>query len=467
MKNILIILFLINTFVLLGQDNVEIESNIIKKKLASQYFENDRTIKIYLPKNHDNNKKHSVIYTLDGYELFPITSNYVSFLVKYDIIPNSIVVSVYHNDRNYETTPNYGQDAEVPLIKYLKGSEKLKNHLLNEVKPLIEKEYATSDFNVLVGHSNTATFVNELISKNDNPFKGFIAISPDLAEEQISHLKKYLSEKRVKKIYYFVSSGLKDDKYRLETGQRIDTIFQTTDNNNLMGLHKTYKAGHLDLVPKSLNEALMFVFSDYRNYDDFEEKMSEIDFSVKNYISKKIQESNNTFGIASSLNEEDYYYLIEKIANKKNRLLLDQILEVGYANKFYTENHLYSDRAQWYEQAEFYEVALINWILQLENGYYENTFYFERPFKLLTEKLKRPKQGIQFLEKSIKKYPKGGLIFKYWIARTILENNLKKKDGIKAINYCIDNFKENRKFSLVDAKDLKMKFLIKTKIKKD
>jgi predicted alpha/beta superfamily hydrolase len=461
MKRLLIFLFIANVIVLYAQ-NVDANGNkVVEKTLTSSYFENDRIIKISLPENYDNSKKYPVIYTLDGHGLFSITASYTSFLIKYDVIPSSIVVSVFHNNRDYETSLNYGQNVTIPKTELLEGAKKLKNHLLKEVKPLIEKEYSTSGFNVLVGHSNTASFANELISKKDNSFQGFIAMTPDLAEEQIVHLRKYLSNEDNKKVYYFVSSGLKDEKSRLQTGQSIDTIFQTIKKANIIGKHSIYNAGHIDLVPKSLNDGLMFVFSEYRNYDDFHEFAEKDNFSVKDYITEKLNSTNDTYGISSSFNEDDYFYLFDYVIDQKDKLLFEQILDIGEANHFYSENHLYSDRAQSYEEAGFYEEALVNWTKHLESGNFTHTFYYERPFRLLADKLNRPKEGIDFLEKSIKKNPKGKLVFKYWIAKTVLKNDLSRKKGIKAIQYCIDNFEENRKFNLKDAKNVKSELLKK------
>jgi predicted alpha/beta superfamily hydrolase len=454
MKKLLIIIIFINASIVFGQEKGKVKNQSIEKKLTSQYFKNERKIKISLPTDFDNTKKYPVIYTLDGFGLFEITNSYSKFLMDYDVIPKAIVVSIFHNNRNYETSPNYGQNINIPKTEFLEGSEKLKNHLINEVKPLIEKEYPTSNYNILIGHSNTATFVNEFITKAYNPFQAFIAISPDLADEQINHLKKHIDNKS-EKIVYFVSSGIKDDKYRLETGIKLDTVFKANKDNHLFQ-HKIYKAGHLDLVPKSLNDALMFVFSDYRNFDDLEIKSNVSNFSIKTYLNEKIKNTNTIYGILASLNEDDYFYIIEQIAAKKNKLLLDQMLEISKDNNFYPENHLYSDRAQTFEAGGFYEEALKNWKLQIENGFYQNTFYFERPFKLLNKELNRPKEGIEFLKSSIKKYPGGKLFFNYLIAKSILDNDLKRKDGINAINYCIKNFKENRNFNLEDAKKVQL-----------
>ncbi|WP_299060951.1 alpha/beta hydrolase-fold protein [uncultured Polaribacter sp.] len=453
--HILKLAFLLISINVFSQNSSSVTNGTITKKIISQYFKNKRTIKILLPEKYDANKNYPVIYTLDGFELFPIASSYVNFLTKYDVIPNCIIVGIYHNNRNYETMPNYGSDIRIPVTEFLEGSGNLKSHLLEEVVPMIEKQYSVSGFNVIIGHSNTATFVNEIISKNENNFNGFIAITPDLLKKQTDYLEKHLSEKQLKQTYYFVSSGLKDDKYRLESGIMLDTIFHNSKNTNFKGLHKIYSAGHLDLVPKSLNDALMFIFSDYKNYDDFNDKVLNSKFSISNYIDQKSILNNKIYGINYKLNEEDFYYLLNLVLEKKDRKLFEQIFEVGEKNKFFNKDDKYASKAQYYEEIKLYDEALKNWKLQIEKGFYKNTFYFERPFILLTKKLKRQKEAIVFLEKAIKKYPEGKLIFNYLIAQTSLKYSLKKNKGIKAIDYCINRFKENNKFSLKDALEIK------------
>jgi predicted alpha/beta superfamily hydrolase len=445
--------FLLIAFDSFSQNSTEIKSDTLTKNIASEYFESERKVKIFIPKNYTTKKKYPVIYTLDGYGLFHITSSYAHYLMEYDIIPQSIVVSIYHNNRNYETNPNYGNDINVPVIDFLEGSEKLKNHLIKEVKPLIEEEFSTSKYSVLIGHSNTATFVNEMISEKENNFNSFIAITPDLLSDQIIFLKEYLNNNK-SKISYFVSSGLKDDTFRLETGKKLDTVFKNI-NGNFKGLFKSYDAGHLDLVPKSLNDALMFSFSEYRNFSNVHNLILEPDFSIKKFINNIIENQSETYGIESELNEDDFFYLSDIVAKSKNKTLVKEILDISEQNSFYPKDHLYSDKAQSYEYAGFYEDALMNWKLQIENGYHENTFYFERPFQLLTQNLNRPKEGIELLEMAIKKYPKGELTFRYLIAETILENQLSKSKGLKNINFCITNFRTNKKFTLEDAEELK------------
>ena len=453
----IIILFL--SFPSFGQnetnDTLKYEYKVVN--LKSVFFKDERVIKIYLPFNYDKNKNYPVIYTLDGYELFEITTNYEKFLAKYEVIPDCIVVGVFHNDRNYETTPNYGNDVSIPTDQFLEGSEKLKNHLYKEVIPLIDSKYSTSGFNILIGHSNTATLASQTISMANNPFRGIIAITPDLLKEQLESLKSSLEKERNQNFYYFVSSGIKDDKYRIETGKKLDSIFKKIKNPQIKSKEEIYSAGHLDLVVKSLNDALIFMFSDYKNYNDFETNVIKNKVSISDYLKGKSKSSNQNYGITFNLNEDDFYYLLDRVLAQKNINLLEQLFEIGGKNNFFAQDELYSQKAQIYEEIEFYDEALINWKLQINRGYNDNIFYYERPFKLIYEKQNKPKEAIAFLESTIKTYPKGKLIFSYNIAKVCAENKILKNKGLKNIEYCIKEFKKNREFTLLEAKELKTK----------
>lgn len=450
---IVILLLSISTF---GQsattDTLKYEYKV--EKLKSEFFKDERTVKIYLPSNYDKKQKYPVLYTFDGSALFEITTNYENYLGKYDVIPNCIVVGIFHNDRNYETMPNYGQDINTPINQFMEGSEKLKNHVYKEVMPLINSNYSVSGFNVLIGHSNTATLASQIISMPDNPFQGIIAITPDLLEGQIESIKNRLETERSQNLYYFVSSGTRDNKYRLETGKKLDSISQNNTNIRVNLKMQVYSAGHLDLIVKSLNDALMFIFSDYRNYNDFS-KVSENELPISDYLRDKSKSTLQNYGIAFNLNQDDFYYLLDLIIAKKNSYLLEQFFEIGEENKFFAKEEVYSQKAQLYERMGLYDEALKNWKLQIEKGYNNNGFYYERPFQLLYEKLNKPKEAIDFLESSIKIYPKGKLIFLYFIAKVCAENEILKSKGLKNIDYCIKEFKENSVFTLSEAKELR------------
>ena len=97
MNKIFTIVILFISISLFGQsetkDTLQYEYKV--EKFKSVFFKKERTVKVYLPKNYDKKQKYPVIYTLDGFGLFEITTNYVNYLAKFNIIPNSIVVGIY------------------------------------------------------------------------------------------------------------------------------------------------------------------------------------------------------------------------------------------------------------------------------------------------------------------------------------------------------------------------------------
>lgn len=183
--------FLLITSFAFGQTKSEIEISSLQYntvELKSDYFPKEkRTIKIFLPKGYDTVIKYPVIYTLDGYSLFDLTAKYVEQLSKltieneYDVatdaIPKVIVVGIYHNNRNIETTPNFSKYSNGDETIYLEGSKKLKNFIFKEVIPYINSKYNTSGYNSIIGHSNTAHFVMCLPFQKNNPFNGIISLS--------------------------------------------------------------------------------------------------------------------------------------------------------------------------------------------------------------------------------------------------------------------------------------------------
>lgn len=214
------------SFLLISQlsiSQIKTEKSILEYntiELESEFFPNQkRMIKILLPKDYDSSKKYPVIYTLDGSSLFDLTSNYVTQLSKLtieddydyatDTIPQSIVVGIFHNDRGYETQPNFSQYPNGDDTIYLEGSEKLKNFLIADVIPYINSKYSTSGYNSVIGHSNTAHFVMCLPFQNNNPFNGIISLS--ISGESINFKRKvasYLAKNE--KINVFIGYGTKD-----------------------------------------------------------------------------------------------------------------------------------------------------------------------------------------------------------------------------------------------------------------
>jgi hypothetical protein len=85
----------------------------------------------------------------------------------------------------------------------------------------------------------------------------------------------------------------------------------------------------------------------------------------------------------------------------------------------------------------------------------KRVFYYNFNKALISyDKLKQFKEKIIFLEKCSKLLYEYKLEFSYFIAKTIIDNDLKSYNSKEYINYGKINFKENRYFTLKDLEKL-------------
>ncbi len=435
----------------------EHKTNYTVIKLHSEYFPDEkRIIKISLPHNYDKTKKYPVIYTLDGYSLFEMVASYTHILGKqtieedgYDygtnVIPPSIVVGIFHNDRNLETEPNFDG------LNYLEIPKNLKNFVVSEVVPYLNSNYGTSGYNSIIGHSNTAYFTTNLLFQKDNPFQSIIALS--LTEGSTEFYKK-LTETLNSKVdgSFFLGYGLKDNEF--------NWIAKKTEANvsNKNVLVKKYNSNHSDLPASSLIDAIKHLFNDYRNFNDFNELSTNTDFEIDEYIIKYEVKIKNKYGIKTQILEDDYASLLVETVKNKNIDAFNMLVEYDEKkNNFeYPPIILFHYRKDLGDNLEAKKIAY-----QILESNDENVYKFlvNKQINSFTDffvkNLNSPKEALQFLNKGKKKYPEHRLEFSYFIAKTSIENNSELSKGKSNLRFCINNYKKNWYFTELDLNTLK------------
>ncbi len=461
MKTVFKILgFLLMSTLAYGQTESSFEehkTNYTVIKLHSEYFPDEkRIIKISLPHNYDKTKKYPVIYTLDGYSLFEMVASYTHILGKqtieedgYDygtnVIPPSIVVGIFHNDRNLETEPNFDG------LNYLEIPKNLKNFVVSEVVPYLNSNYGTSGYNSIIGHSNTAYFTTNLLFQKDNPFQSIIALS--LTEGSTEFYKK-LTETLNSKVdgSFFLGYGLKDNEF--------NWIAKKTEANvsNKNVLVKKYNSNHSDLPASSLIDAIKHLFNDYRNFNDFNELSTNTDFEIDEYIIKYEVKIKNKYGIKTQILEDDYASLLVETVKNKNIDAFNMLVEYDEKkNNFeYPPIILFHYRKDLGDNLEAKKIAY-----QILESNDENVYKFlvNKQINSFTDffvkNLNSPKEALQFLNKGKKKYPEHRLEFSYFIAKTSIENNSELSKGKSNLRFCINNYKKNWYFTELDLNTLK------------
>ena len=163
-------------------ERVTFKSNILNE---------DRTILVYLPASYSvSDINYTVMYVLDGGFHFHHVSGITQFLSAQGLIPEMIVIAVTNVDRNRDFSPTH-----VETIPTSGGGEKFLSFLSKELIPFVDRNYRTSPYDVLVGHSFGGTFATYALLTRPDLFSAYIAISPYLMFDDESLVKK--SEKKL------------------------------------------------------------------------------------------------------------------------------------------------------------------------------------------------------------------------------------------------------------------------------
>ena len=427
------------------------------KYITSSYYPNEkRTLRVFLPQKYDSSKKYPVIYTLDGESLFDVLIKNISILQDKtfddnNTIPQCIVISIDNTNRGRDLKPNFGIDSNLPLGTFREGTEIFYKILNKEIVPFIDKNYSTSGFNVLIGHSDSGHFVTQLYLKNDNEFDGIIALSVnDFDDYYKKQIPKKLSQKKSKLL--FLGYGNKDIDFN-ELGYFLDKL--NLDNKDLMVAK--YNAHHIQMPFVSLFDALQFVFSDYKFYDKLIEETYNKEFNYQSFTELYQKNIYKKYGIETEIGY-DIEYLLNKSLETDNTFVFHSILDEMDRTNIYQLQFRF-----WYcyefnqnERAKSYLYQM----LEIENLNDKLIFFrsLQRQYSdFFLNKIKQPKEFIMFVEQAKLKWPEYSLEFNYLILNTLVKEKIKSPKIKKYYSYCEQNFKKNQYFEIDDLKKLKNK----------
>ncbi len=294
----------------------EINSNLLNQK---------RKIYISLPENYNENIHYPVIYVTDAniLNIFEIVVQTIRQQSNFSNFPECIVVGIYINvkDRNKELDIDYGENGKL-----------FKNYIFNEIIPFVEKNFSTSSYKAIFGHSNGAEFNHYLMFEKDNPFDAFINISENLIDLENGNLPKirdkYIEflKNNKKELKYFIASAKYDDPNRLPSGLEIEKIIRKYPNKHLKFQQNIYKSWHVDLIGYSALDAFKFIFSDYQDYSFFENKLRSKEFNYGK-TKEEFLNKNNKYIHPYSENDVSSAIIGEIINQNKNPKILKQYLD--------------------------------------------------------------------------------------------------------------------------------------------
>ena len=385
--------------------------------------------------------------------MFEPTVVQAKLLMDFEVIPESIVVGIFHPDRNKDL----GIDWKTG--EFRSGSQNFYRFLVQELVPKIDATYATSGFGTLIGHSNSATFCQKVMTQEQQPFRGFIALSQHLFGDQTREFIEFSTATHDRPVFYFVASGKRDATPRLESGRLLDSLFRTSTNPNIVLQHTLYDADHNGIVGQGLGNGMAHIFSEYKHFNDWDEhlidSLQQNNISSFDFMETHSQRMKLLYGIDFKPDENDLS-LMQSMTQTDEDIERVQQFEIEHLGQ---NEHFYATYAQFYEHAKSYEKALEYWKTHLaehEDGSM-HFFYYKRPIQLLFHRMKQPEAAIEFAQTSRALREDLSQQFDYWIAKIAAESDVQRQVGLRAIETYIENYDEDSPVDLPKARELRAK----------
>lgn len=308
--------YLLTIFALILSLNTSV-AQIIFEDFYSEKLNEDRKLKILLPKGYsDNDKKaYPIVLVLDADYMFELVAGNTDYYSYWEEIPGVIVVGVNQSETRFEDVM-YSEQNSLPI----ENGAKFFEFLGMEVIPYIQNKYKTEPFKVVVGHGETANFINYYLLKERPLFNAYIAISPNLAPDMINYLGESI-ENITSKIFYFLATS-DDDVPQIKTASNaLNGRLKDVKNENFNYNFQSFEgSGHYTLPSHALPKALESIFLVFQpiTKKEYTETILKLEGSPVDYLVEKYQTINDLFGINKQIILNDFKAIEAAIEKTKN-----------------------------------------------------------------------------------------------------------------------------------------------------
>jgi predicted alpha/beta superfamily hydrolase len=265
MKKLFFFLFVclsINSF---PQDNRFIIGSI--HNIDSKILGEARQVFVSVPLSYTTGRgNYPVLYLLDGGTHFQYTSGIMNYLAAGGYIPEMIVVAIPNTNRNRDFTP-----TAVPETQGTGGADKFISFMEEELFPLINKEYRTTQYKILFGHSLTAMFSIYTMLSRPGMFNAYIAASPYVMYDNNYIVRKapeLLREKYEPLQYLYITIGNEPDYFN-PLGELTDLLKSKAPSGLKFDYIKMPDDDHGTIPVKAINNGISALFADWALPADF------------------------------------------------------------------------------------------------------------------------------------------------------------------------------------------------------
>ena len=325
-----------------------------------------RELKIQLPRNYNENLEqfYPLIVTLDGDYLFEVVSGNVDYMSYWDDMPDAIVVGI--NQESSKEDDLYISDEDYFPIR---GGAKFYEFLGAELVPYLIEKYRVGIFKIVVGHGDSANFINFFAFKKDPLFQAYVSISPSFSPFMEDNLFQLISSNKAS-IFYYLSTSEEDFKDNRKNILNLNTRLQDIKLETITYKFDDFKTdSHYSLVANSIPSALNHIFSIYKpiSRNEYKNELLKIDYSPVKYLENKYRKIKDLFGIEKQILLNDFRAVNATIIKKKNmdyykdlsKLAKDNypgtLLSNLYIGRYYESTGNYKKAIKAYQEAFVYD----------------------------------------------------------------------------------------------------------------
>jgi predicted alpha/beta superfamily hydrolase len=265
-----------------------------------------RQLKIQVPRNYDVNvdTMYPVIVVFDGDYLFEPVAGIVDYYSYWDEMPDAIVVGINQINTKYSDF-TCDEINGLPSETGASFFEFITYDLFN----FIDNNYRTVPFRTIVGHGESANFLNFYLFQEQPFFNAYISLSPSFTEKMELRLKEQFSDLQTP-IFYSLTTAEDDRKKSRNSITALHKTLEAISNENFNYNYNYYKGKtHYELVNHALPTAFEKVFKAYKPIDRKEYKEKLLTYSegtAMDYVVKKYDTIKKMYGVDKQIRVNDF-----------------------------------------------------------------------------------------------------------------------------------------------------------------
>jgi predicted alpha/beta superfamily hydrolase len=306
-----------------------------------------RQIKIQLPRNYEENseKTYPLFVVLDGDYMFEAVAGNVDYYSYWEDMPEAIVVGI-NQVGHREADTYYSEQNSLPIDTGANFFEFITMELL----PHMVGTYRLADFKVVVGHGETANFINYFMLKPKPLFQAYINVSPFFAPDMLNYVPERLKQFQ-SKVFYYVATSNNDLPAVKEDAKALNTSISTIDNKNILYHFDDFEGPtHYSMPAHALPNALESIFYVFQpiSKKEYKEHIVTLETSPVEYLNEKYTMIHDLFGLEKKVLVNDFKAIAAAIEKNKTYKYYEDLGKL--ARKEYPETLLGN-----YYLARFYE----------------------------------------------------------------------------------------------------------------